>query len=431
MTRGCNLKMSVWKAFLGLILMLAFSGCGDRLDKLLSEQKYPEAEAYCGEQSGDDQQTCFQRLADSLLVRREFTRAFRAYEQAGLKQEGAEKIAEILFAGEKFKSARHFYEVAALPEKIAACNRQMLAGLEKLKDGSLLGEALPEKYGFCLSDQTLAANVEAGGIRTYNLYSGAADTLLAWKDAVYKNLHLIDYDLKLLGSLGDNIFMTAPVVDSLSISPSGQSAPLNVLAIDPRQQWLAGGSWNDTIRCQDLNNRELSQVFAGHQAAVAWLDFSAEGNRLVSGSLDGTLKVWDMNTGNEICSASHGAPLNQVAISPDGQQAVSCARDPQIKIWDAVSGSLLKTLEGHRSYVTCVRISSDGRQLISGDFDGKIRIWQLPSGKLLRQFAAHPSAIAAIRIAPNAGYFISSGFDFKVKFWWLEDKDTFLKQFRG
>ena len=137
------------------------------------------------------------------------------------------------------------------------------------------------------------------------------------------------------------------------------------------------------------------------------------------------------STCNEICSASHGAPLNQVAISPDGQQAVSCARDPQIKIWDAVSGSLLKTLEGHRSYVTCVRISSDGRQLISGDFDGKIRIWQLPSGKLLRQFAAHPSAIAAIRIAPNAGYFISSGFDFKVKFWWLEDKDTFLKQFRG
>ncbi|MCB0307278.1 MAG: WD40 repeat domain-containing protein, partial [Calditrichaeota bacterium] len=65
------------------------------------------------------------------------------------------------------------------------------------------------------------------------------------------------------------------------------------------------------------------------------------------------------------------------------------------------------------------------------DFDGKIRVWQLPSGKLLRQFAAHPSAIAAIRIAPNAGYFISSGFDFKVKFWWLEDKDTFLKQFRG
>ena len=73
-----------------------------------------------------------------------------------------------------------------------------------------------------------------------------------------------------------------------------------------------------------------------------------DGRRAVSASGDGTLKVWDLDSGRELrtleghCDCGHG-----VAVTADGRRAVSASGDRTLKVWDLDTGRELRTLEGH------------------------------------------------------------------------------------
>ena len=71
----------------------------------------------------------------------------------------------------------------------------------------------------------------------------------------------------------------------------------------------------------------------------------------------------------------HTAGVNSVAFSSDGQRIVSGSRDKTLKIWDANTGKELQTLKGHTSYVYSVAFSPDGQRIVSGSFDKTLKIW--------------------------------------------------------
>ena len=71
--------------------------------------------------------------------------------------------------------------------------------------------------------------------------------------------------------------------------------------------------------------------------------------------------------------------MNCVAISSDGQTLVSGSDDNTIKLWDLYTGQLLHTLEGHAEDVSSVVISPDGQTLASGSWDKTIKVWNLPT----------------------------------------------------
>ncbi|MBQ2387231.1 MAG: hypothetical protein II300_08135, partial [Bacteroidales bacterium] len=71
----------------------------------------------------------------------------------------------------------------------------------------------------------------------------------------------------------------------------------------------------------------------------------------------------------------HSDFVNSVAYSPDGTKIISGSDDGTIKIWDANTGKYLKTLEGHSDWVNSVAYSPDGTKIISGSDDGTIKIW--------------------------------------------------------
>ncbi|PZO52452.1 MAG: hypothetical protein DCF15_13745, partial [Phormidesmis priestleyi] len=106
--------------------------------------------------------------------------------------------------------------------------------------------------------------------------------------------------------------------------------------------------------------------------------FSPDGQRIVSGSSDKMLRLWDARTGVAIGQplAGHGSSVLSVAFSRDGQRIVSGSADNTLRLWDAQTGAAIgQPLEGHGNGVNSVAFSRDGQRIVSGSADKTLRLW--------------------------------------------------------
>jgi len=119
---------------------------------------------------------------------------------------------------------------------------------------------------------------------------------------------------------------------------------------------------------------------------------------VVSGGGDGTVRVWDIETGEQLhVLRSPARPVCAVAVSPDGRTIVS-GGDRTAQIWDADTGALLHLLEGHTGLVVAVAITPDGRQIVTGGDD--VRVWDAETGQLEHVLPGHTGAVRAVAVSP-------------------------------
>jgi hypothetical protein len=116
---------------------------------------------------------------------------------------------------------------------------------------------------------------------------------------------------------------------------------------------------------------------------------TAEGRRVVSGSFDKTVRVWDIESG--ICLRildEHTSEVACVSVTPDGRLVVSASWDKTVRVWNIETGSCLWVLEGHSDKVRSVTVTPDGRHAISGSWDQTLRVWDLHKGACMMVFHA-------------------------------------------
>jgi len=122
----------------------------------------------------------------------------------------------------------------------------------------------------------------------------------------------------------------------------------------------------------------------GHESWVTALALMPDGKKLISGSWDGTVRVWDVETGKaDPILESHKSKIYSVAVSRDGKRAASGGGNGEVYLWDLESNSELAHLEGHdeETEVNGIAYTPDGKKVITGSADGEIRIWEVPSGR--------------------------------------------------
>jgi WD40 repeat protein len=123
-------------------------------------------------------------------------------------------------------------------------------------------------------------------------------------------------------------------------------------------------------------------ILEGHTGSVNSVAFSSDGSRIVSGSHDKTVRIWDAYTGVvQHNLEGHTGFVFSVAFSSDGSRIVSGSFDCTVRIWDAHTGVVQHTLEGHTDWVRSVAFSFDGSRIVSGSHDKTVRIWDAGTGE--------------------------------------------------
>ncbi|QRW11328.1 hypothetical protein RhiLY_10327 [Ceratobasidium sp. AG-Ba] len=168
------------------------------------------------------------------------------------------------------------------------------------------------------------------------------------------------------------------------------------VALAPDGRRILSGSMNGAIRLLDTSTGEiiLESLYA-HSSKVQSVAFAPDGLRFVSCSDDKTVRIWDAETGELVIKPlqGHTGPVYDVAFSPDGHRIVSCSADSSIRVWDAITGqTVLAPLQNGSGRVYSVAFSHSGDRIASGSSDGSVRIWDAKSGELVFQPLKHHSA---------------------------------------
>ncbi|KAJ7142333.1 WD40 repeat-like protein [Mycena epipterygia] len=168
----------------------------------------------------------------------------------------------------------------------------------------------------------------------------------------------------------------------------------------------------------------IQKVLRGHSAGVFSVHFSPDGTRIVSGSWDKTLHIWDTQTGAVVVGPleGHTSLVNSVCFSPDGTRVVSGSYDYALCIWDAQTGALLLgPLEGHTNSVNSVHFSPDGMHIVSGSYDKTLRIWNAQTGVPVgKPLTGHTSEVNSVCFSPDGTQIASASDDQTVRIWEVE-----------
>jgi WD40 repeat protein len=151
------------------------------------------------------------------------------------------------------------------------------------------------------------------------------------------------------------------------------------------------------------------QIFKGHENWVNCVCFYPDEIKLVSGSSDGTLRVWDRKTGAVQVLRGHTGAVWDVDVSRDGKMVVSGSLDKTIRVWDGESGKTMQVFKGHQYWVNSVKFSRDSSRVMSGSYDQTVRVWSVETGELAFKPIECHGFVRCVRCSPSGDRIASGG----------------------
>ncbi len=178
------------------------------------------------------------------------------------------------------------------------------------------------------------------------------------------------------------------------------------------------GSADGSLKLWSISSGHCLRTFQGHSGWVTSVGLNGDGRLALSGSADRTLRLWQTADGQCLrILQGHANWVLAAALSADGRLALSGGGDGAVKLWETATGACLRTLDGHEGPVLAVCWSADGRHVLSGSRDRTLQLWEAGSGQRLRTFIGHADKVAAAALSADGQYALSGGADRTLRLW--------------
>jgi len=212
----------------------------------------------------------------------------------------------------------------------------------------------------------------------------------------------------------------------------GHTSNVRAIAITANDTQIISASGDNTVKIWDLETGQELYTLRGHTKPIKSVAVSPDSTQVISASADQTLRVWDLRTRQtRFVLKGHTQEVKAVAITPDSHYALSASEDHTLKLWDLETGQERMTLWGHSDRVEAIAITPDGEKAISGSGDNTLKIWDLKTGHELFTMSGHAAAIRSVAITPNGKQAVSASADRTLIIWNLATGERSLAPLIG
>ena len=163
----------------------------------------------------------------------------------------------------------------------------------------------------------------------------------------------------------------------LTFSPDGKYLFVGCGEVENRSRQLSGGNIEQFHVVSGVHERTLK----GHAGLVLSLFVSRDGRTIASASIDRTVKLWDVATGEVTHSISYGWVVGSVKISPDGRTLAAGCSDGSVRLWQLATGEELAALRLHDRGALGLAFSRDGETLVASHADRSVSLWSADNRK--------------------------------------------------
>jgi len=281
-----------------------------------------------------------------------------------------------------------------------------------------------------------------GTVRVWELDSEGPSRVLAGHDGSVNGV-AVSADNRRVVSGGSDGTVRVWELDSEGPSRvlAGHDGSVSGVAVSADGNRAVSGGSDGTVRVWDLVTGTPQRTLTGHNGSVSAVAVSADGNRAVSGSRDGTVQVWDLATGKWVVSGGQrlrcwfiqlrcwflrrfrhtDCDVLGLSVSADGRRAVSGGSDGTVRMWDMDTGALRYTRTGQRYDLNVdVAVSADGRRAVSGVGAG-MRVWDMDTGALLHTLTGTGHYVR-VAVSADGRHAVSGGGDRTVRVWDLAQR---------
>lgn len=178
----------------------------------------------------------------------------------------------------------------------------------------------------------------------------------------------------------------------------------SAVALSPDGKWLACGKYDEKVHVVSLAG-DAPEVVYDHDGAILDIAFSPSGKLLASAGIDRKIRLCDFGEaefGLKADLAEHKSWVNAIAFDPHEKWLASGSSDGTVKIWSLETHKVLKTLIATSAEVYAIAVSPDGKRLVAGLRYGKLKSWNTETWKAELDFQAHEADIFAVAFSPDS-----------------------------